>query len=92
MRMRTSLAGVALALVAAAQAQVWEKLLAPGLTYRMEYDAAGPHLVHALRFSLGNPTLKASAELGELKVFSAGPFKGRETIGMLVKRSGAKAD
>ncbi|MCO5297767.1 MAG: phosphodiester glycosidase family protein [Fimbriimonadaceae bacterium] len=89
MRLKTLLL-VALA-AAAAHAQVWEKPLAPGLVYRMEVDASLPRIVHALRFSIATPAVKASSEVGELQVYSESEFKGRETIGDLVRRSGALA-
>lgn len=72
-------------------AQVWEKPLAPGLVYRMEVDGSVPRIVHALRFSIATPAVRAASEVGELQIYSESPFKGRETIGELVRRSGALA-
>lgn len=84
------LALVALA-CAGAYAQTWEKPLAPGLTYRTDVDTSLPRVVHAVRFSVGSPAVKAAPELSELKVYSDSAYRGRETIGTLVKRVGAVA-
>lgn len=90
--LKTFLATVALAVVSVASAapQVWEKSIAPGLSYRMEYDPAIPRTVHGLRF---NPKagVKAVPELGERTIFSPGQLKGRQTVSALVKGTGALA-
>lgn len=83
--------GVALILAAttATNAHVWEKLIAPGLTYRMETDTATPRIIHALRLSLGNPCISARAELAMTKVYASNPEQGRETLSKLIERTGA---
>lgn len=75
----------------AAHAQVWEKLLAPGLTYRMEIDPAGPKFIYSLRWDIRSTATKAVPELGGGKVFENDPTKGRETLASMVKRTGAVA-
>lgn len=72
-------------------AQVWEKLVAPGLIYRMELDLATPRMVHALRFTLKSGTVAATAELGQGKVYMDDVTKGRETISGMAKRTSALA-
>lgn len=91
MRLRPLLAVLMACLAGAAAAQVWEKPLAPGLVYRMEVDGSLPRIVHALRFSIATPAVNAASEVGELKIYSDSEFKGRETIGDLVRRTGALA-
>lgn len=78
-------------LPAASHAQVWEKFIAPGLTYRMELDPALPRTIHALKFDLSSTAIHADAELGQLKVYNDDPTKGRATVSELVKRTGAIA-
>ncbi|HEY3782929.1 MAG TPA: phosphodiester glycosidase family protein [Fimbriimonadaceae bacterium] len=90
--MRKRLALVFLALCATcAQAQVWEKYLAPGLTYRMEVEAALPRTIHALHFDLHSNAVHFEPELGQLKVYNDDKTKGRATISDLVKKTGAIA-
>lgn len=72
-----------------AQGQVWEKLLAPGLTYRMEVDHNIPRQIHALRWSPKAKAVMAKAELGGGTVFESGEDQGRETISEMVRRTGA---
>jgi hypothetical protein len=64
-------------LVASAPAQVWEKPIVPGVTYRMEVDAATPRLIHALRFTPGAPGLDLSPELAGGTINETGTVKGR---------------
>lgn len=91
MRVRPLTALVLLLFNAAVQAQVWEKTVAAGLTYRMELDTSKPRMVHALRFSLKSPAIKAVAELGQGSVYAEDSTKGRETITEMVKRTSALA-
>ncbi len=72
-------------LCAGAFAQVWEKPIAPGLTYRMEVDAAGPRLIHALRYTPGAPDLRLSAELAGGTINEEGTVKGRLTPSRMAK-------
>ncbi|MFN3684661.1 MAG: phosphodiester glycosidase family protein [Fimbriimonadaceae bacterium] len=90
MRRLTALLACCIA-VALCPAQSWEKLLAPGLTYRMEVEAAPPRVIHALRFSLGTPVVRAEAELAQQRVYAEDPAQGRETVSQLARRTGALA-
>lgn len=89
--LRRSLALLGVLLGALAHGQVWEKTVAPGLTYRMEVDTQTPRQIHALRFSLKSGTVKAMPELGQGKVYSDDPTKGRESVSELARRAGAVA-
>jgi exopolysaccharide biosynthesis protein len=81
-----------LALAAAlSPAQVWEKYLAPGLTYRMQVESSVPRTIHALRFSPGSPAVSASSELAGGVVYAPNETQGRETISEMVARTGAIA-
>lgn len=72
------------------QTQVWEKLVAPGVTYRMEYDAETPRVVHAIRVTLGVDTVGLAAELAQEQVFNPGhEDQGRETVSAMAARAGA---
>jgi len=82
---------VSLVGAAAAQAQVWEKYLAPGLTYRMEVDSDIPRTIHALHFDLHSDAVKVVPELGQGKVYNDDKTKGRATVSAMVKRVGALA-
>lgn len=73
-----------------AGAQVWEKPIAPGLTYRMEVDSVTPRVIHALRYSPGAPT-RAVSELAGKVVFQETPTKGRATVSEMVAAEGAIA-
>lgn len=71
------------------RAQTWEKLIMPGLTYRMEVDQATPRVVHALRYTPGNPFVHPRPEVAKLKVYEPDETKGREELSALVKRTNA---
>jgi hypothetical protein len=76
--MRLSFAAILACLIPSAQAQVWEKPLAPGVTYHMEV-AAGPRIIHAIRFTPGSPGARLSAELAGGTINEEGTVKGRLT-------------
>lgn len=88
---RLLVALVGLALVAAAPAQVWEKFLAPGLTYRSEVDTTLPRMIHALRWTPGAKVVQAVPELGQGVVYAEGATRGRETLTAMSQRTGALA-
>jgi hypothetical protein len=75
MRLATTLLAVLAA--SAGFAQVWEKPIAPGLTYRMEVDASGPRLIHALRYTPGAPDLRMAPALAGGTINESGTVKGR---------------
>lgn len=85
--------GIALCVVLCAMkasAQVWEKYVAPGLTYRMEVDLKTPRVIHGFRYSIRSST-QSRAELTGLTVYDQETKDGRETLGDLVRRTGAIA-
>lgn len=84
------LAGL-LAAAAGAPAQVWEKLIAPGLTYRSEVDTTQPRMIHALRWTPGAKVVQAVPELGQGVVYAEGPSRGRESLAQMTRRTGAIA-
>lgn len=89
---RIALTLSALALfVAASPAQVWEKLLAPGLTYRMEFDANLPRMIHAIRWTPSSSSVTAVPELAGSAVYEDLPNHGRETVSQMALRTGAIA-
>ncbi len=69
--------------------QAWEKLIVPGLSYRMELDDAGPKVIHAFRYSIGSDFIRLGTEIAKGKVFSENPRRGCETLQTLVKNNGA---
>jgi hypothetical protein len=70
-------------------AQVWEKRVAPGLTYRMEVDLAAPRLIHALRWSPSTPETQAVPELSKGRVYSENVAESRDTVSAMVARTEA---
>ncbi|MEQ1824090.1 MAG: phosphodiester glycosidase family protein, partial [Fimbriimonadaceae bacterium] len=70
--------------------QVWEKLVVPGLTYRMELDSTLPRMIHVLRWS-PNSSVTAKPELAGGTVFEPNATNGRETISEMAKRTSALA-
>lgn len=78
-------------LASVAPAQVWEKLIAPGLTYRSEVDTTQPRMIHALRWTPGAKVVQAVPELAGGVVYSDGASRGRETLSTMAKRTGAIA-
>ena len=72
-------------------AQVWEKVVAPGLTYRMTYKPEIPLVIHGLKFNPKSEEVQALPELAGGSVYEDNVTKGRETISALVQRTGAIA-
>ncbi|MBS1715500.1 MAG: phosphodiester glycosidase family protein [Armatimonadetes bacterium] len=73
-----------------APAQVWEKLIAPGIVYHMEVDNSVPRVVHAIRFSSSAPNVKAVPTLAQGTVFGQqDDRKGREVLTETVKKGEA---
>lgn len=86
------LALVGLVVAGQAQGQAWEKLIAPGLTYRMEIDLGLPRVIHALRYTPGGEVVSARPELAKNVIMipeEAG--RGRDTLGNTVRNKGAIA-
>ncbi len=81
-----------LACCAGCLAQTWEKLVTPGLTYRMEVDLALPRVVHAFRYTPGAGSVSSTPALANGKVFDTEPEgKGTEVLSETLKRTGALA-
>lgn len=92
MRALRSLVVLALSgLAMTGSAQVWEKLLAPGLTYRMELDTNLPRILHAIRWTPKSASVTAAPELSEGNVYADTPNLGRETVSAMARRTGALA-
>jgi hypothetical protein len=71
--------------------QAWEKRLAPGLEYRMEWDPTTPRVLNALRISLQSKAIHVYPQLAGKTVFEATPDKGREPVSQIVKEDDAIA-
>ncbi len=84
--------GIAGASLAAAQNQAWEKLIVPGLTYRMEVDYSLPRVIHAIRYTAGSGTVFSRPELAGGAVFLPDDAsRGRETVNSMVTTTRAIA-
>lgn len=70
-------------------AEVWEKLIRPGLTYRMEMDLSVPRVVHALKFHRGSTGAEVRAEIAGDSIFLADASNGRQTLSEMVRSKGA---
>lgn len=79
------------AALCSAHAQTWEKVLAPGLTYRMEVDVMTPRTIHALKWTPGTPETAARPELAGRIVYGSGNDKGRGTVSQMVAENSAIA-
>ncbi|HXH60571.1 MAG TPA: phosphodiester glycosidase family protein [Fimbriimonadaceae bacterium] len=74
----------------AAAPQVWQKLVAPGVTYRMEVDPSIPLIFNAVRFSPSAAGLSLVGELSGGQVFDpAAENKGTDTITHMALRTGS---
>jgi Phosphodiester glycosidase len=83
------LAALAIAFQDQSPTSVWEKLLAPGVTYRMEI-APGPLLINAVRITPEADGVIMAGELAEGKVFDpTSPTQGRETVSATAARTSA---
>lgn len=77
--------------LAPAQIRVWEKSLAPGVSYRMEMDLNRPVTWHGIRWTPAARTAVARPELAGGETFHRLEGDGRETVGDMVLRTGAIA-
>lgn len=91
-RLAIVLAILAITTIGFSQSQVWEKLVTPGLTYRMEIDLALPRVIHAMRYTPGVESVTARPELAKDKIMIVeDPNKGRDLLSSTVKAKGALA-
>ncbi len=74
-----------------ALAQSWEKLITPGLSYRMEVDSRVPRVVHYLRWSPKAPGLSARSEIANMRFFGGEGVRARQRTSEMAKASGAIA-
>ncbi len=75
-----------------AQSQTWEKLIIPGLTYRMEVDLGLPRVIHAFRYTPGSGNVFSRPELAGSQVFMPdNATKGREALTTTIQTNGALA-
>lgn len=75
-----------------AQSQTWEKLIVPGLTYRMEIDLGLPRVIHAFRYVPGSGNVFSRPELAGSQVFMPdNATKGRESLTATIQTNGALA-
>lgn len=87
-----SVFGLASLGICQSEAKVWEKLVAPGLTYRMEVDQSLPRIIHAYRFTPGSPGMDLVPALSKGTVFDpVGDSKGLEVQSETIMRTGALA-
>lgn len=77
---------------ATAQSQNWEKLIVPGLSYRMEVDLALPRVIHAFRYVPGSGKVYSKPELAGSQIFMPeDDTKGREPLTRTMESMGALA-
>lgn len=80
--------------VAHAQTQAWEKLVAPGLTYRMEIDLNKPMVIHSLRWTAGSGSIRARVEPARETIVApadSDKLRGKDTLTNAVRRVQAVA-
>lgn len=75
-----------------AQSQTWEKMITPGLTYRMEVDLGLPRVIHAFRYFPGSGKVFSRPELAGSQIFVPDDAtKGREVLTKTIEANGALA-
>ncbi|QYK52553.1 MAG: phosphodiester glycosidase family protein [Fimbriimonadaceae bacterium] len=75
-----------------AQSQSWEKLITPGLTYRMEIDLGLPRVIHAYRYTPGSGKVYSRPELAGQSIYGPNDVtKGRQPITTTIRETGALA-
>lgn len=89
--MRRLTLALLLSIASIAQAQVWEKFVAPGLTYRMEVDVLTPRVIHALRWTPASKYTQAKPQLANRSIYGHDTSVGRATVSHMVAREGAIA-
>ena len=91
-RVLASLVLLSAAVLSTAQSQAWEKLVAPGLTYRMEIDLGLPRVIHALRYTPGVESVTARPETAKnYLMIPEEESKGRDTLSRTIRSKGAIA-
>jgi hypothetical protein len=87
----TLLAPAIIFLQTAPNGHVWLKRLAPGLTYRMEWQPTVPRVINALKISLHSDVVRPISELAGHSVYEATATKGREPVSKIVAEDNAIA-
>lgn len=83
---------ILVALPALSFSQVWEKMISPGIVYRMEVDNRLPRVIHALRFAREAATLQSTTTLAQNRVYGReDDRKGREVLSKIVEQNEAIA-
>lgn len=85
------LAPLLILLASSGGSQTWEKYVAQGVTYRMEFDGSLPRVMHALRVRLGAPGLYMQPALAENSVYSEANPNGRGGLSKILGREEAIA-
>lgn len=89
--MRPLVISLFLCLGAASGAQSWEKLITPGLSYRMEIESAIPRVIHTLKWQAAAPFLSARPEVANTRIWSGEKEFARQGMSALEKQAGAIA-
>lgn len=76
------------ALAGALCAQVWEKPLLPGVTFRMEVQADPPRTLYGIKFAKDAP-FWAESHLARKEIYDGSRLNGRDVVSAMVANSGA---
>lgn len=80
-----------LAMASLATAQGWEKMIAPGLNYRMEIDNKSTRIYHVLRWTPDAPGLYVRSEIAQTRLFASDRVGPRQETSSMLKSAGAIA-
>lgn len=89
--MRRSLVLAVALLGAASWAQVWERTIQPGMTYRMEVRRETPLLITAIRFDPRHSEFYSESHAARGFIYDATPTNGRDTVSAMVSATEAIA-
>jgi len=65
--------------------KIWEKWIAPGLEYVMEWEPGKPWIINALRINLKSTSIRPISELAGKTVYEDTPSFGRGTVTSMVQ-------
>ncbi|MFW5697221.1 MAG: phosphodiester glycosidase family protein [Fimbriimonadaceae bacterium] len=91
MRFWFLLIGLVPALLLGQQPDAWEKIVVPGLKYRMERDLVTPRLVHILELDRDAANLSLRPALANEQVWDRSELRGRATLSRVMEQTGAIA-
>lgn len=86
---RLTLLLVGVAAWCGAWSQTWDRVLAPGVTFRMEVQADPARTLYGIRVAPGS--WGAESHLAKDKVYDETPYKGRDIVSKMVASTGAVA-